>query len=79
MSAEPDVSGAFILLFSLRVKPVNTLHKYTESFLKNYTIFPYLGSRLTGEYPTDVVRRFIFDISEESILGAYTLVAQLFL
>lgn len=81
MSAEPDVSGAFALLFSLRVKAVNTLHKYTECFLRNYKIFPYPGSRLTGEYPRDVVSRFtcIFDISEEPIFGAYTLVVQLFL
>lgn len=79
MSAELDFSGAFVLLFSLRVRLVNTLQKYTECFLTNYTIFPYTGSRLTGEYPRDVVTRFIFDISEQSILGAYTLVVQLLL
>jgi hypothetical protein len=78
MSAEPGVSVAFALLFSPCVKPVNTLHKYAECFLTKYSIVPCPGSRLTGENPRDVVRRFIFDISEWSILGAYTLFVQLF-
>jgi len=79
MSAEPNFSGALVLLFSLRVRLVSTLHKYTECFLTNCTIFPYTGSRLTGEYFRDAVTRFIFDISEQSILGAYTLFVQLLL
>jgi len=75
MSVEPNVIGAFALLFPLRVTPVNTLHKYTECFPTKCTIFPYPGS----EYPGDVVRRFIFHISEQSIHGAYMFVAHLFL
>jgi hypothetical protein len=42
-------------------------------------IFPYPGSRITGEYPRDVLRRIIFDISEQPVLGAYMSVPQLFL